>query len=298
MKIFRQITANNIQLRDYPFLKELAMEAYLLENGDVLKLDDDNFSDVEILDAEIALRQGRKTSNRDGRIDILAKYGLDYLSIIELKTEEINEQTLAQLEDYLNQRDQILEKYPEYWEDENPPNWIGVLVGSSISPELQRLLLDGYKTEDQIPIAALVVRRYRAENRDVYVVTDTYFKYHYSKRDYSKFKFRNQEYNKPRLVNAVIRTYLSENPNTTYSELEKIFPPKLQKGVTGVFTTKEKANEVFDRTGYKRYYIKSEEYIELADCTISTTTQWGRDNIKYFIEYVNKNLPDYTIEIE
>jgi len=298
MKIFRQITANNIQLKDYPFLKELAMEAYLMENGDVLKLDNENFSDVEILDAEIALKQGRKTSNRDGRIDILAKYGIDYLSIIELKTNEINEQTLAQIEDYLNQRNQILEKYPEYWEEENEPKWIGVLVGNSISPELQRLLLDGYKTESQIPIAALVVKRYRAENSDVYVVTDTYFKYNYSKRDYSKFKFRNQEYNKPRLVNSVIRTYVAENPNITYSELEKVFPQKVQMRVTGIFATKEKANEVYDRTGHKRYYTKSEEYIKLADCTISTTTQWGIKNITNFIEYVNEYIPNYNIEIE
>ena len=42
MEIYRQITANNIELKEYPFLKELAMEAYLLENEDVLKLDKDN----------------------------------------------------------------------------------------------------------------------------------------------------------------------------------------------------------------------------------------------------------------
>lgn len=35
MEIFRQITANNIALKDYPFLKELAMEAYLMENEDI-----------------------------------------------------------------------------------------------------------------------------------------------------------------------------------------------------------------------------------------------------------------------
>ena len=147
MEIYKQITANNIQLKEYPFLKELAMEAYLMENGDILNLDREDFSSVEILDAEIALKSGRKTSNRDGRIDILAKYGADYLSIVELKTNEINEATLSQLEDYLSERDQILEKYPDYWDEGFEPKWIGVLVGSSISPELQRMLLDGYKTE-------------------------------------------------------------------------------------------------------------------------------------------------------
>jgi len=298
MKIFRQITANNIQLTDYPFHKELAMEAYLIENGDVLKLDDDNFSDVEILDAEIALKHGRKTSNRDGRIDILAKYGIDYLSIIELKTNEINEQTLEQLSDYLNQRSQILDKYPDYWEEENDPKWIGVLVGTSISPELQRMLMNGYRINEEIPIAGLVIKRYRADNSDVYVVTDTYFSYKYSKRDYSKFEFRNVEYNKPRLVNTVLRTYVLENPNTTFVELEKIFPQSVQMRKTGIFTTKEKANEVYNRTGHKRYYTKSEEYIQLSDSTISTTNQWGIKNITNFIKHVNENVQGFEIEIK
>ena len=43
MEIFRQITANNIELKEYPFLKELAMEAYLMENEDILKLDAEYF---------------------------------------------------------------------------------------------------------------------------------------------------------------------------------------------------------------------------------------------------------------
>ena len=46
MKIFKQITANNIALKAYSFIKELAMEAYLIENQDILSLDDDNFNEV------------------------------------------------------------------------------------------------------------------------------------------------------------------------------------------------------------------------------------------------------------
>ena len=67
------------------------MEAYLIENEDILKLDSENFADVTVLDVEIALKEGRKTSYKDGRIDILAKYGLDYLALVELKLNEINQ---------------------------------------------------------------------------------------------------------------------------------------------------------------------------------------------------------------
>ena len=112
MEIFRQITANNIALKEYPFWKELAMEAYLLENEEILKLDNQNFNEVEILDAEIALKKGRKEG--DGRIDILVKYSAEFLGIVEIKLKEINEISLGQLEDYINQRNQILKLIPDY----------------------------------------------------------------------------------------------------------------------------------------------------------------------------------------
>ena len=89
MKIFKQVTANNIELAPYPFKKELALEAYLIENEEILALDNDNFSEVAVLDEEIALKKGRR--DRDGRIDILTSYGAEYLSIIELKLNQINE---------------------------------------------------------------------------------------------------------------------------------------------------------------------------------------------------------------
>ncbi len=288
MEIFRQITANNIELKEYPFLKELAMEAYLMENGDILKLDAQNFADVTILDAEIALKAGRKTSNRDGRIDILAQYGLDYLSIVELKIKEINEQTLLQLEDYLSEKEQIIRKHPEFWEDsEIEPNWVGVLIGTSISPELQRKLQDGYQTIDGIPIAGMVIRRFRSNKDEIFVTTDTFFKFNYTSRDFSKFEFKGEILNKSRLINKVLRSYVGDNPNIGYAELENIFPQHLQ-GSMGVFTTSESAQEIFDRTGHKRYYIKSEELIKVSDTIISTCTQWGKGNIQNFINHVNK----------
>lgn len=288
MEIFRQITANNIELKEYPFLKELAMEAYLMENEDILKLDTENFADVTVLDAEIALKSGRKTSERDGRIDILAKYGMDYLAIVELKIYEINEFTLLQLEDYLQERHQLLEKYPSLWEEvEATPNWVGVLVGSTISPELQRKLQDGYVTQSGIPIAGMVIRRFRSSRNEIYVITDTFFKYNYTNRDFSKFDFNGEIFNKSRLVNQVIRAYAEQNPTITFSELQKIFPRKLQ-GSMGVFDTFENAQAIHDRTGHKRYYLKADELIKLSDVVIATSNQWGIGNIGNFVSHSNK----------
>lgn len=294
MEIFRQITANNIELKDYPFLKELAMEAYLMENEDILKLDTDNFAEITVLDAEIALKSGRKTSNRDGRIDILAKYGVDYLAIVELKVNEINDDTLNQLNDYLNEKEQILIKHPEFWTENEKPKWIGVLVGTSISPELQRKLQDGFVTDSGIPIAGLIIRRFRSKKGEIFVVTDTFFKYNYTNRDFSKFDFKGITYNKARLVNKVLKTIIESKPNITFAELERLIPQNLQ-GSIGVFTTSENAQEIFDRTGHKRYYLKSEELIELADSTIATSTQWGIGNIEPFVNHINGLEGDFKI---
>jgi hypothetical protein len=294
MEIFKQITANGITLKEYPFIKELAMEAYLLENGDILKLDKTNFDSVSVLDEEIALKKGRK--NGDGRIDLLVKYSDEYLGIVELKLNEISEESLKQLESYLDQRSQILELDTNYWESNSEPKWIGVLVGSEISSNLRDKLLNGYTTKDNIPIAGMTIRRFRSPGNEIFVVTDTFFKFNYGSKDFSKFKFNGKSYNKGRLVNAVIKKVVEDNPKITFSELKQKFPDRVQ-GSMGVFDLKEKAEEIFERTNRIRYYIKPDEVIQLADnVLISTSTQWHPDNIKAFIEQEKKR--GYKVEIE
>lgn len=287
MKVFRQITANNVALAKYPFRKELAMEAYLMENGDILKLDDDDFSEPTVLDAEIALKKGR--TNSDGRIDLLVQYGMDYLAIAELKINEINDETLEQLRGYLEQRHQIIEKYPEYWEEdgktkEGEPKWVGILAGTSISPDLQKKLQEGY-TIGEIPIAGMVIRRFRSDKSEIFVITDTYFK-EKGKKDYSKFEFQGQKYNKGKLVHKVLKTFAEQNPTLTFVDFEQVFPKSIQ-GSSGVFTNQEEARKIFNETNRKRYYIKPEELIKLSDSIIASCNQWNPHNIKVFIDHVN-----------
>lgn len=283
MEIFRQITANNITLKDYPFWKELAMEAYLLENEDILVLDKENFNDVTILDAEIALQAGRKTGN--GRIDILAKYGGEYLGIVELKLKEINEFSLHQLQDYLDKKDQILQ-VGEYWSENIAPKWVGLLVGTSISPDLQEKLRNGYEYKG-IPIAGMIIGRFRSSENEIFVVSDTFFSYKYSSKDYSKFLFNGNEFNKGRLVNEVVRHYVETHPEITYSKLKQAFPNILQ-GSFGVFDKKSKAEDIYQRWGHKRHYIEPEETINLKDETVATCNQWNPSNMDLFINRVGE----------
>lgn len=286
MQIFRQFTANNITLQPYPFLKELAMEAYLIENESILQLDDTEFSEVEVLDAEIALKEGRKSANRDGRIDILARYGTDYLGIVELKLEELRLEHLEQLEDYLRQTSQILEKYPEYWNDEiKKPKWIGVLVGNNADKELIEKLKVGYKFNGEISIGIITLNRFKnRQNNEIIVVSDSYFNFSYSSKDRSKFKFNGIEYNKGRLVNEVIRFYVNKHPQITLSELETEFPKSIQGSSYGVFTTVSEAQQIRENKVHKRHYLKPDEIIELIDAQIATCHEWNPENLSRFIK--------------
>ncbi len=283
MKIFRQFTSNNINFKEYEFSKELALEAYLIENEEILKLDERNFSEPSIVDAEIAIKEGRRSG--DGRIDLLAKYGNEYLAIIELKIGEINHNSLNQLLDYLSVKEKILNiDRKEYWSEEFEPKWIGLLVGTSICPKLQADLAENPE-KNGIPIASMVIRRFRSEENDIFVISDTFFNFKYSAKDYSKFIFQGQAYNKGRLVHAVIKHYIETHPNISFFELTSKFPHEIQGSMTlGVFKPLNEANRIYDEWGHKRHFIKPEEIIELKDQKIAVCSQWNPNNIQKFIE--------------
>lgn len=287
MKIFKQITANNITLNPYPFWRELAMSAYLWENEEILKIDDVILGEPMVLEAEIALKKGRQ--GRDGRIDLLAQYGMEHLAIIEIKKEEIDSKALKQLEGYLKQRQQIKNNRSELWKDEDtsPEKWIGVLVGTSISSELQQKFSSGYQYDDgnnNIPIAAITLQRFRGENGEIFVISDTYFNNNVTRNNNAIYTFKGQTYGKSRLVHQIVKSYIEKNPKITFAELEEKFPRDLQ-GSRGVFTTEAEALKIYKGTGHKRYYINPDEPIKLSDgSTIAVCNQWYYGNIGGFID--------------
>lgn len=286
MQIFRHFTANDVQLEPFPFKRELSMEAYLVENEGVLSLDSDTFSNVEIIETELTLKQGRKSKDTDGRIDILATYSQEYIAIVELKLGQLEKIHLKQLEDYLTTgKDQILTQYPDILDSDlvSSPKWIGVLIGSSIESELASQLVNGYLTATGIQIAALTIQRFRSKEGNVYVTTDTYFGGKTSSKDTSKYMFNGVKLGKGRLVLEVIKHYVASNPDISYSELEKKFPHSCQ-GSRGVFATAEIANEKYATSGRKRHFLEPQELINLSDCTIAVSSQWGIKNIGKFIK--------------
>ena len=153
------------------------------------------------------------------------------------------------------------------------------MIGATINPDLMLKIRKGYYFENEIPIAALTINRYKGQDGNVYVVTDTYFIESVKNKDYTKYVFNGQKFGKNRLVLEVIKKYIEANPTTTFSQLKAKFPDSLQGRET--FTTEKEAKQKRDR----RNFIEPDELITLTDETIAVSTQWGLKNIKPFIDH-------------
>lgn len=106
-----------------------------------------------------------------------------------------------------------------------------------------------------------------------------------STKDYTQYLFNNQEYNKRKLVLAVIKQWIADNSPQTFDELVKVFPQNLHRG--DLFVTKSEAEEVSQRqNGKRRYFLDDDEIICFSDSSCyAVSNQWGKDNLVEFIEH-------------
>ena len=100
-------------------------------------------------------------------------------------------------------------------------------------------------------------------------------------RNYDKYAVNGiGRYGKGNMVEAIVNTYVQNNPSITIDALKEVFPHHLLKGY-GVIRTED--GTIKD---YKRFY-KS----ELPDGTVFyICNQWGKDNTDNFVQHVNKNV--------
>lgn len=130
-----------------------------------------------------------------------------------------------------------------------------------------------------------------------------------------QFYFNGEEYKYiGRIVLAVVKQYVKENPNVTYNELKEIFPytligSKSEKTYNRVIRTRsfveEKYRQAMEEKKHKRkprprYFIEDEDVIKLKDNTeVVVSTEWkakeSRDNFFIFRQYVESHL-GYKIE--
>ena len=112
-----------------------------------------------------------------------------------------------------------------------------------------------------------------------------------SKRDTTRYMFESNVYLKNRLVLAVVRAYLRDNPDITREELKNVFPKSLQ-GSIGVV---EYVEEAAMRGDYMvRFFAKPEEVLHLVNGDMYVCSQWGILNIPNFIKIAEQL--EYHIE--
>lgn len=116
-------------------------------------------------------------------------------------------------------------------------------------------------------------------------------------RDYSKYRFNGESYPKGRLVLAVVKAYIKQNqPNL--KQLREAFPKDLQ-GSIGVFYTEQEYNARKQSSNDKseRFFKHAEDRIATSDGEqILICTEWGKDNVRQFIEHSNELGFDISLE--
>ena len=101
------------------------------------------------------------------------------------------------------------------------------------------------------------------------------------------YQFNGYKYGKGRLVLAVVKVYVENNPGVTFEKLSELFPKKLQ-GSIGVFNELKETKAKYSDKSHKRHFLKQDDIINLADCEVVVCTEWGIANIDNFIEQANE----------
>jgi sugar-specific transcriptional regulator TrmB len=95
-------------------------------------------------------------------------------------------------------------------------------------------------------------------------------------RNTEKLKFNGELYGKGKLVLAVVRKYILDNPKTTLTKLKEVFPDSLQPryGVVQEIGKAKKLSEDRDR-----FFLKPEDLIKVGDKKIAVCNQFGSHNL-------------------
>lgn len=188
-KLFKHIAAKEMLLTEMAFISELNMEAFIIENPQILTTDE--YSKVEISINQLPIKAGRKSKNSDGRIDLIACIDEQYVAIIEIKNGQIKESHLNQLEDYLTEFSKNKQSYISQLNSQYSilgKEVIGIIIGTDISSDIETKLTTGHCIED-IKIIGITLNRYASEDsKEVYILSKTYAN---KKSPFSRIRFSN-----------------------------------------------------------------------------------------------------------
>jgi len=279
----KKLIKSNVVWEYVPFGSEKDMGNYLKRNLKVLSMGD--FSPISLdyeLPCEKAKDKNKKSGKKDGRLDFLVDYEA-FAAVVELKNGELNNDHLNQLKSYLNGKIPV-----ENLSDRGRRNIKGILVGSSISPELLvELNKKEYKKEYKNRVSVITFKRYGYEDHE-YEIVDIY--YPFSLRDYSKYFIENDPtpYPKSRIVYACVTDFLKRHHSVTFDALKN--KVEVQKDSITERIPILLDSERLDSHKYKWAYYKKEP-ISLGDNKISFVVRnWWDISEEHYIRKVAENL--------
>lgn len=308
--MYKQAISNNITLEPYPFPSELGMEAYLMDNPSILKLDDNKYGKPQIIECEMSIDKCTNRKTR-GRIDMVVRYSENVFGILELKKHALDKDALYQLCDYLTEREKVVNAINQsdaVAVDLDPANvrFVGVLVGGHIDDELRKEmpitdlehsnLLNGYAHKPTIAdyteqISAITLERFRNPHTcEIVVISTPVVKT--GIKDTTKYQINGEgRYGKAKLVHEIVKRYAERNQDVSTETLGKIFPAPKPIQSLGVFAEAQAAKKRPDR-----YYADNKMLISLGNgVKIATCNQWAKETIDEFIEKVNSQKLGFVI---
>ena len=302
--MYKQASSNNVTLEPYPFPSELGMEAYLMDNPSILKLDDRKYGNPQIIECEMSIDKCTNRKTR-GRIDMVVRYGENLFGILELKKHALDKDALFQLCDYLTERKKIVDAINQSDEISLDPakvKFVGVLVGGYIDNELRKempimepkksnLLKERPFVEYTEQISAITLERFRNPHTcEIVVISTPAVKE--GVRDTTKYQLDGEgRYGKAKLVHEIVKRYVEQNPGVNFDTLSKIFPAPQPIQSYGVFAEAQVAKAKEDR-----YYADNKMLIPLGDGTkIATCNQWTKETMDEFIENIKKQKLGFEI---
>jgi hypothetical protein len=101
-------------------------------------------------------------------------------------------------------------------------------------------------------------------------------------KDHTHYLFNSLEYNKRKLVLAVIKDWISKHSPKAFDDLLQAFPQEIRGG--GMFVPLAEAKAIYERQGIDRHFLGDDEIIQLSDSQFAISNQWGKGNIKKFLD--------------
>lgn len=296
MNIKKYFTANSVLFSPFPFKKEFAMEAFLLENEEVLSFGEDEYVDFKIITNEVQVENAGASG--DGRVDLVGKYTVskseEIFAIIELKNTVISESHIQQLERYLEKWTDIKTKSSSRYKDEEGVDIdlskankvIGIIAGPDFERDVLLTLIKGrtYKRaadQSEIPIIGLKICRFSDDkSRDVFITVDHFYAEEKIERDYTKYSFGNfTSLSKNKLAFHAISELLTSKTPKEINDSIKI------AGFDGIIA---KFEDVKDK---KTWNTSTDMLIDFDGEKYSTRNQWNIDRVNEFIAILKNSEP-------